>query len=88
MGGRVTSFPSPEQANNRSGQLPPDELLTVEEVAQLLKVKRSYVYHLTSTDGIPYIKMGNHLRFHRSEIDAWLAAQSRGSSQASVEEGR
>ena len=52
-----------------------DELLTVQEVCNLLKVTRSHVYSLTHQKKIPHIKMGKWLRFWRSEIDKWLRSQ-------------
>jgi excisionase family DNA binding protein len=47
-------------------------LLTPEEVCQLLKIKRSYLYDLTHRNQIPYLKLGRHLRFRRCEIASWL----------------
>ncbi len=52
-----------------------DRLLTVEEVCELLKVSKTYIYWLTHRQKIPYIKMQGHLRFRRSAIDNWLMAQ-------------
>jgi excisionase family DNA binding protein len=55
-----------------------DEWLTVDEVAELLEVRRTEVVELVERDAIPYfvISGGNpaqpsHLRFRRDEIDAW-----------------
>ena len=50
-------------------------LLTIQELCELLRVKRSYIYWLTNQKKIPYIKMQGHLRFRQSEIDDWLASQ-------------
>ena len=52
-----------------------DELLTVQELCELLKVSKSYIYWLRYQGKIPYIKMHGHLRFRRSAIDVWLRAQ-------------
>ncbi len=52
-----------------------DELLTVQEVCELLKVSKAYIYWLTHQRKIPYIKMHGHLRFRQSAIDGWLRAQ-------------
>ena len=51
-----------------------EELLTPEEVCQLLKVKRSYLYDLTHRNQIPHLKLGRHLRFRRRELESWLEA--------------
>jgi len=47
-------------------------LLTAEQVCDKLQVKKSYLYHLTHTNKIPFIKLGNHLRFDTEDIDNWL----------------
>jgi excisionase family DNA binding protein len=56
-----------------------DRLLTVQEVCELLGVKRSYIYSLTHTKQIPHIKIVGTLRFRQKEIDKWLNAQEVGS---------
>ena len=46
-------------------------LLTVEEVAHVLRVPRSWVYsHL---EMLPTIRLGRYVRFRRSEIDDFLS---------------
>ncbi|MFC1717776.1 helix-turn-helix domain-containing protein [Candidatus Poribacteria bacterium] len=52
-----------------------DRLLTIQEVCELLKVKKTYIYWLTHQRKIPYIKMQGHLRFRQSDIDEWLSSQ-------------
>ena len=52
-----------------------DDLLTVGEVARLLKVPPSWVYERTRRRGIdrlPHFKIGKYLRFSEGEIVAWL----------------
>ena len=52
-----------------------DDLLTVSEVARLLKVPISWVYERTRRRGIdrlPHFKLGKYLRFSEREIVAWL----------------
>ena len=49
-----------------------DELLTVEEVAQLLKVPTSWVYERCrgcALDPLPHIKLGEYLRFCPKRTD-------------------
>lgn len=53
----------------------PDRLLTVQEICELLKVQKTYIYWLTHRKKIPYIKMQGHLRFRQSAIDEWLMSQ-------------
>lgn len=51
------------------------DLLTLQEVCELLKVSKAYIYSLTHQKKIPHIKMSGLLRFRRSDIDDWLAEQ-------------
>ena len=59
-----------------------DELLTVDEVAALLKVSPSWVYEHTrsrSTRGerLPHIKIGKYVRFHAQQVREFLARRTR-----------
>jgi excisionase family DNA binding protein len=59
----------------------PDELLSREEVAQLLGVKPAWVYLMAARKEIPSVLLGSRwlarrYRFRRSEIEAWIAANS------------
>ena len=54
-----------------------ERLLTVQEVADLLRVPVSWVYERTRRRGeqqLPHIKMGKYLRFRRVEVLGWLDA--------------
>lgn len=54
------------------------ELLTVDEVAAILKVSRSWVYEHTRSRGIPrserlpHIKVGKYVRFDARAVRAFL----------------
>jgi len=53
-----------------------DSLLTVAEVAQLLRVPVSWVYERTrrrGTERLPHLKLGKYLRFSQPEVLGWLA---------------
>ena len=55
-----------------------DELMTVSEIAALLKVPVSWVYERTRRPGIekiPHVKLGKYLRFSVSEVRNWLQEQ-------------
>ena len=54
-----------------------DALLTGEEVCELLRIKRSYLYWLTSESKIPHIKLHGHLRFRKSAISKWIKSHER-----------
>lgn len=47
--------------------------LTIEEAADLLRVKASWLYERTRTNEIPHIKLGKYLRFDREELVAWAS---------------
>lgn len=52
-----------------------EELLTVHEIAAILKVPVSWVYERTRRRGIerlPHVKLGKYLRFRMPEIQEWL----------------
>jgi excisionase family DNA binding protein len=55
------------------------EILTIDELAALLKLKRSSVYELTRERSrkrqdhpLPFIRVAGHLRFLKSDIEAWV----------------
>jgi len=57
-----------------------DELLTVSEIAALLKVPVSWVYERTRRAGaecIPHLKLGKYLRFRWSAVREWLDTLNR-----------
>lgn len=51
------------------------DLLTLDQICERLKVKRSFIYDLTSRRQIPHIKVGRLLRFDPDEINSWLQSQ-------------
>ena len=52
-----------------------DELLTSQEICDLLKIKTSFLYSLTHSKKIPHMKLGGLLRFSKSAIDEWLRSR-------------
>lgn len=56
------------------------QFMTVQEVAELLQVPVSTVYHWAAYgEGPPSFKVGKHRRFKASAVAAWLeAAETRG----------
>lgn len=47
------------------------EVLNVEEVALMLGVSKSRIYHLVSSREIPHYKNGKNVLFKKSEIEEW-----------------
>jgi len=57
-----------------------DELLTVEDVAQWLKVPKSWVYERTrgrGADRLPVVRLGKYVRFRPEAIQEFLAQSQR-----------
>ena len=46
--------------------------MTLEEVAQYLKVSKDSIYRLAQKGEIPASKIGNLWRFKREDIDEWM----------------
>ena len=62
-----------------------DRLLTVHEVAELLRVPVSWVYGRTrkrSLERLPGYRLGKYWRFSEEEIHAWVKRQGRGAHSA------
>ncbi|CAI4032974.1 hypothetical protein DNFV4_03404 [Nitrospira tepida] len=53
------------------------EILTVPEVAHLLRVPKSTVYKLARLGQIPASKIGKHWRFVRRDLDEWVHRAAR-----------
>lgn len=54
----------------------PDEILTVREVAEFLKVTERTIYRLASEGQIPSFKVGGSWRFRRTDLVKWMAEQA------------
>jgi excisionase family DNA binding protein len=53
------------------------QLLTAEEVAQLLRLPVSTICDLARAGRLPHLKIGRALRFSRSDLEAHLAERCR-----------
>ena len=62
----------------------PDEILTLPEVALLLKVAEKTVYTMAQKSQLPAFKVRGQWRFKRADIDRWIEQQK----EASRDEGR
>lgn len=52
-----------------------DQILTVKEVAEYLKVNERTIYRLSIEKKIPAFRVGSSWRFRKDEIDGWIASQ-------------
>jgi excisionase family DNA binding protein len=48
-----------------------DEILTLQETAELLRVHPSTIYRLLKARKIPSFKVGRDWKFSRNSLDAW-----------------
>lgn len=61
-------------------------VLTLEDVALLTGLSKSYLYKLTCTKQIPYYRPnGKQIYFDRAEIEAWMK-QNRVATESEVEQ--
>ena len=56
-----------------------DQVLTIQELSEYLKVPVSTLYKLVRKGSIPSFKVGKHWRFRKEAINCWIS--SRGESQ-------
>ena len=47
-------------------------VLTIDELAEYLKISKSTLYKLAQEGSVPGQKVGKHWRFHKDAIDDWL----------------
>ena len=88
----ITNFPSstsgvalhaaPHQAATGGGKPPNGALLTVRDVAELLRVPVSWVYGRTrkrALNRLPGYRLGKYWRFSQEEVLAWVKSNGGGS---------
>ncbi|MCP4650470.1 MAG: helix-turn-helix domain-containing protein [PVC group bacterium] len=49
-----------------------NKLLTPQEMADMLGVQKSTIYQWTHQGFIPYVKLGNLVRFRESAVNKWI----------------
>ena len=52
-----------------------NDLLTPDELAEELKVQKSWVYSRTRTGEIPHYKIGKYVKFDPDEVRNWIKSQ-------------
>lgn len=52
-----------------------DDILTIKEVADYLKIREKTAYRLVAEGKIPGFKVGGSWRFRRTEIEHWIDDQ-------------
>ena len=59
-------------------------VMTVEEVAEYLRIPRGSAYKLAQKGMIPGQKVGRHWRFRREAIELWLSSGTLGGSSKTI----
>ena len=57
-------------------------LLTADEVADMLRVDKSWVYAATRSGRIPHIRLGRYVRFNEDAVTEWMLSLSEQSSHS------
>ncbi len=52
-----------------------EKLLTIDELAEVLSVKKSTIYQWIHLGLIPHMKVGRLLRFRERDIEKWLSSK-------------
>ena len=60
---------------NRPTSTAADELLTVDQVQELLKVGRTFAYSLVRNGQLPSYRVGRLLRIRRRDVEHWLESR-------------
>lgn len=47
-------------------------LLTVEEVAPLLRVRPQWLYAAVKRGDFPHVRVGRYIRFRKADVDEWI----------------
>ncbi len=75
---QFTEMKQTAQPNNNGS----DRLLTVEEVAEMLRVPKSWVYERTRRcvlgEQLPHVKLGKYLRFEKEAVLEFVGRLRRG----------
>jgi excisionase family DNA binding protein len=62
-----------------------DEILTLEELAEYLKVSPWTIYRFVRERNLPSYKIGGQWRFRKEQVDAWIDRSGRNVSAGSEE---
>jgi len=58
----------------------PDQIMTVKDVADYLKLNERTVYRMATAGKIPAFKVGGSWRFKQIELEKWIKTHSNNSS--------
>jgi excisionase family DNA binding protein len=64
-----------------------DEILTIREVATLLKIGEKTTYTMAQSGQLPGFKVRGQWRFRRADVDQWIAQRILAASEGQKPEG-
>lgn len=57
------------------------QFMNIDEAAKYLSFKKSYLYHLTCFNKIPYYKPGKKIYFNKVDLDNWILSHRHKSNE-------
>ncbi len=70
-----------DKIDNEKSEAKQSEYMTVDEVANLLKLSKKTIRNWTSEGKIPSVKFGSAVRYRKTHIDNWSAAKEKKSKR-------
>ena len=65
-----------------------DRLMTLEEVAEYLRLSKDTIYRMAHAGTIPASKVGNQWRFRKEDVDRWIERHKNVRRKSSRRESR
>lgn len=66
----------------------PTQIMTIDELAEFLKMTRRQIYNLTRARGqarmddpLPILRINGNVRFRKCDVEEWLARLAKGGSR-------
>lgn len=73
-------MPFTSLAEEHNGAPMPDEVLTIKEVALILKLAEKTVYAMANEGQLPAFKVRGQWRIRKVDFDQWMAEQAKAST--------
>ena len=80
-------MPSVSLAVEHSGALMTDEVLTIKDVAAILKLAEKTVYAMANEGELPAFKVRGQWRIRKVDFDRWMEAQAKAATSTPPKEG-
>lgn len=49
-----------------------ENLLTLDELSEKLRISRHTIYYYIRSEGLPTIRIGKHVRFNPRNVERWI----------------